>query len=307
MMVDSHNLFSFRISMKEAAKRSLLRLVSGVFAAGTAQAHYVQSLGVASNRIFMGYDAVDNDYFSRRADALRSIGLKVVGGLTLPDNYFLACCRFIPEKNLIRLLEAYHHYRSQWAKSQVTRSAGERAKPWDLVLIGDGPLKESLCQLRMQLSLVDSVHLPGFKQYYELPGYFAHANALLLPSTSETWGLVVNEAMAVGLPILLSNRCGCALDLIQESLNGFTFDPYDVLEMAQLMTRVANLDKEACTAMGKASRRIIADWGLERYTRGLSSAVKAAITSPVHERAWADRMILDLLIKWRSFSLVRTS
>src|SRR5207244_4064698 len=103
-------------------------------------------------------------------------------------------------KNLPRLLEAFAGYR---------RLAGDAA--WELVLLGDGPLRPELVALLKDLELDGHVLLPGFKQYDELPAYYGLAGAFIHASTTEQWGLVVNEAMASGLPVLVSDRCGCAL------------------------------------------------------------------------------------------------
>lgn len=118
---------------------------------------------------------------------------------------------------------------------------------------------------------------------------FVHA------STSEQWGLVVNEAMAAGLPVLVSNRCGCAADLVREGVNGFTFDPYDVEEMTRLMFRVAHGDVDRA-ALGQASREIIAEWGPERFAVGLEQAVEAALSAPAPKPSLLDRALLWALI-----------
>jgi glycosyltransferase involved in cell wall biosynthesis len=113
------------------------------------------------------------------------------------------------------------------------------------VLLGDGELRSSLESQVSRLGLQGSVLLPGFKQYPELPEYYARAGAFIHASTTEQWGLVVNEAMASGLPVLVSNRCGCARDLVQDGVNGFTFDPYNVEQMAELMVRVWTMESGA--------------------------------------------------------------
>ncbi len=77
--------------------------------------------------------------------------------------------------------------------------------------------------------------LPGFKPYDELPVYYALANAFVHASTSEQWGLVVNEAIATGLPVIVSNRCGCAPELVNG--NGFTFDPTNEDELTDAAVR----------------------------------------------------------------------
>ena len=127
------------------------------------------------------------------------------------------------------MLEAYALYRARTADDH-----------WRLVITGDGKLRPSLMRRIDELGMAGDVLLPGFKQYDELPIYYGLASAFVHASTTEQWGLVVNEAMAAGLPVLVSNRCGCAPDLVQDGVNGFTFDPYDVDRLAELMLKVSS-------------------------------------------------------------------
>ena len=188
--------------------------------------------------------------------------------MKLPRHYFLSTCRFVQEKNLHRLLIAYAAYRSV---------AGLRA--WHLVLVGDGPLKEELVRLRQQLGLQASVHFVGFQQYDQLPVYYGLAEALVLPSVSETWGLVVNEAMAAGLPVLVSNLCGCAKDLVSEGLNGFSFDPRNANAIRDTMVHLSSnrCDRQA---MGDRSRDLVRSWSVEFFANSLWHAAKVAIDRP---------------------------
>src|SRR5205823_7578307 len=115
--------------------------------------------------------------------------------------------------------------------------------PWDVVLLGDGPLREALNSQLSTLNLHPHVQLPGFKQYNELPVYYALAKAFVHASTTEQWGLVVNEAIASGLPVIVSERCGCAPELVRD--NGFTFDPTDEHVLASQLLNMASLtDRE---------------------------------------------------------------
>jgi glycosyltransferase involved in cell wall biosynthesis len=162
------------------------------------------------------------------------------------------------------------------------------------VLLGDGPLRSALNSQLSTLNLHGHVLLPGFKQYPELPAYYGLASAFIHASTTEQWGLVVNEAMASGLPVLVSDRCGCAPDLVQEGVNGFTFDPYNVEQLAQLMLRLSTLNSQLST-MATASRLIIADWGTERFASGLQQAVETALRMPRPRSTWIDRLLLTAL------------
>ena len=146
--------------------------------------------------------------------------------------------------------------------------------PWSLVLLGDGALRPALNSQLSTLNLHDHVQMPGFKQYPDLPAYYGLANAFIHASTTEQWGLVVNEAMASGLPVLVSNRCGCATDLVQDGVNGFTFDPYNIEEMAQLMLKLSTLNPSQLSTMCAASQRIISNLGPERFAQGLKAAVE---------------------------------
>ena len=146
-----------------------------------------------------------------------------------------------------------------------------------------------------RLALSENVKMPGFQQYRELPLYYGLASVFILPSTTEQWGLVVNEAMASGLPVLVSNRCGCAPDLVEEGRNGYTFDPFDQTNLADLMLRISDdgCDREA---MGRVSRKIIAEWSPERFGYNLIQAANRAIGLPRRTSGLIDTLILKLLI-----------
>src|SRR6266436_7294097 len=209
---------------KEMIKQRIVALYSAALVGGQRHVEYLVELGMPRDRIFTGYDVVDNDYFAQRAIEIRNSHLRRgYGGQAafeirkkygLPENYFLASARFIEKKNLTRLIRAYAEYRDRLKGTGVTDPGYNRGAPWDLVLLGDGPLRETLNTQLSTLNLHSHVHLPGFKQYDELPVYYALANAFVHPSTTEQWGLVVNEAIASGLPVLVSRRCGCAGDLV---------------------------------------------------------------------------------------------
>src|SRR5205823_9777740 len=136
-----------------------------------------------------------------------------------------------------------------------------------LVLLGDGPLKSDLCRLISDLCLHGHIHLPGFKPYQELPAYYGLAKAFVHVSTSEQWGLVVNEAVASGLPVIVSNRCGCVPELING--NGFTFDPFNEQQLSELLLRLALLRDDERKSLGDASCKIAANFAPDRFADGL--------------------------------------
>ena len=183
------------------------------------------------------------------------------------------------------MIEAYAAYRS---------AAG--ASAWKLVLIGDGPLKPQVLELQRRFNLGDDLLLPGWKQYPDLPIYYGLAGAFVLASTIEPWGLVVNEAMASGLPVLVSDRCGCAVDLVANGRNGFTFDPYDVPQLTRLMTHLAEANTNR-RDMGAASREIIVQWSPEVWAENLQLASETALALPRPQASAADQLLLRLLTR----------
>jgi glycosyltransferase involved in cell wall biosynthesis len=126
----------------------------------------------------------------------------------------------------------------------------------------------------------------GLKQVDELPACYAAADCFVLPSLSEPWGLVVNEAMASGLPVLISRRCGCARDLVREGENGFLFDPTRPDELARLMGLVADGGVDRA-AMGAASRRIVSGFTVERFAQ-------RAVTHMTQLLEWKNGIAVDV-------------
>jgi len=267
-----------RVAWKEWVKRRIVGLCSAALVGGRPHKDYMVKLGMPAERVFTGYDAVDNDYFAGKAGEARRAKCEMRGKFGLPENYFLASARFIEKKNLPRLIEAYALYRkNSEVRSQKSEVSTPASAPWSLVLLGDGGLRSELCRLITEHALQDFVLLPGFKQYPDLPAYYGLANAFIHASTTEQWGLVVNEAMASGLPVLVSNRCGCAADLVKEGVNGFTFDPFNVEQMAQLMFKLSDCNSTQLSAMVEASREMVAKWGTPAFGAGVLAAGSSAL------------------------------
>ena len=282
VMSESSRHDESRTWWKEAMKRRIVGLYSAALVGGQRHVDYLVELGMPIDRIFTGYDVVDNNYFRRRADEIRSQTSGVREQYHLPANYFLASARFIEKKNLSRLINAYGEYRE---KSQTTR-----LETWDLVLLGDGPLREALNSQLSTLDLHAHVHLPGFRPYDELPVYYAFANAFVHASTTEQWGLVVNEAIASGLPVIVSNRCGCVPELLNG--NGFTFDPTNESELTARLLEMASLSDEARSQLGDKSYEIAANFAPERFGEGLERAASMALRGPQKGFGILDRALL---------------
>ena len=312
-----------RSAWREAVKRRIVGLCSAALVGGSPHARYMVALSMPRERVFLGYNAVANGYFAQGANQARSAECETRNKYGLPESYFLASARFIEKKNLPGLIEAYAHYlklagagdqedptprpsfRDQGGEvlgdrrsssPQSTFNSPLSTAPWSLVLLGDGLLRPELEIRISELGIWDSVHLPGFKQYADLPAYYGLARAFVHASTTEQWGLVVNEAMASGLPILVSYRCGCAADLLQDGLNGYTFDPHDVRGLASLMFRLSSGQVD-CARMGRASQAIIEAWGPERFACGFKQAADCAVEVGPKAAGALDLLLLNALVR----------
>jgi 1,2-diacylglycerol 3-alpha-glucosyltransferase len=256
-----------RRPLVEALKSRLVRIHSAALVGGASHADYLRQLGMPADRIFLGYDAIDNRHFAIGAEKARQNAERLRQEHALPERYFLASARFVEKKNLLTLLEAYAAYRA--------RRCVAGTEPWSLVLLGDGPLAPAIRARIHRLGLAGSVQLPGFQQYPELPIFYGLASAFVHASTTEQWGLVVNEAMAAGLPVMVSQTCGCASELVHPGKNGFVFDPRSSEELTVLMERVGSSSCDLA-AMGTASTGIIEGFGPGRFGEGLLCAVHRA-------------------------------
>lgn len=254
-MGDSQWVDRRRNLLKEWAKGWWVRRqYDAAFAAGERAAGYLQSLGVPRERIWTGYDVVDNESFAAGAATARGASSVLRARLGLPERFFLFVGRFAPEKNLLRLLHAYAQYR---------HTVGRHA--WGLVLVGRGPLEP---ELRHRAEGIGGVVFAGFHRGPALYPYYGLASCLVLPSVSETWGLVVNEAMAAGLPVLVSHRCGCVPELVRQGWNGYLCEPLDIADMARGMAVFSSSGVDL-DAMGAASRQIIGLYTPETWAQGL--------------------------------------
>lgn len=291
-------------------KRRLVRMFDAALVGGAPQKRYFQSLGLPEERIFIGYDAVDNDYFFKRAEEIRSRPEEARLRFELPEHYFLSLGRFVAKKNLGTLLRAYRKFLDSTPNSKT-----------HLVMVGAGEEEatlQALCdELRLPICRLSEtgrpenrgtapvprekpgVHFFGFRQIEENPCFYSLADAFVLPSLYEEWGLVVNEAMASGLPVVVSETAGCAEDLLETGRprngsnevleaglqnglrsrlrrNGFVFDPGSSDECAAIF-RVLESRRELRQAMGVASRQIVEKFSCRNFALNALWAADAAM------------------------------
>ncbi len=240
-----------RISWLQHSKGKLYKYVyQYAFVAGKYSKDYLTSMGYPEENIFLGCDVVDNDYFRENSAKLcKKAKFREQEGL--PEHYFLVVARYSPAKDHATLLEAYRKYL-------------DAGGAWQLVLIGEGPLKEHIQSQIQALDLAGRVLQRGWISYEKMPLYYAFARCLILPSSSEPWGLVANEAAACGLPLILSDKCGCVPELCIPGANGFIFASGNAQELAECMQKMSDGTADL-SAFGAKSRELVSSLTFENW------------------------------------------
>jgi glycosyltransferase involved in cell wall biosynthesis len=265
LMTESTAADHARSWWKEKAKSLLIRaLFDWAIAGGTAHRRYLEELGFPMDRVMRFYDVVDNSYFRERSIELCQRPASEFG---LPSGYFLYIGRLSEEKNVAGLIDEWSVYR-------------EGGGTWPLVIVGNGPAFSDLQERASRSRFASDVHFAGHKGVRELAAYYAFGICFVLPSTREPWGLVVNEAMAAGLPVVVSNRCGCAEDLVQPGINGFVFDPARAGDLTQCLQRIEAAGHGQLAQMGAASQEIIERFSPEAFGDQVAQIASAALDNP---------------------------
>lgn len=262
-----------RSSSRHFAKRvffaALRRMVDGFLAIGSNNRDYYASWGVSPAQIFMMPYCVDNEFFAARARAAEPAReeLRRSLGLDRGRPVILFASKFEPRKRPDDLLAAYRRLVGDWDQASV---------PY-LVFAGDGELKQSI-EAEARASGLDYVKFLGFRNQTELPALYELCDVFVLPSVDEPWGLVVNEVMAAGRAVVVSDKVGCARDLVTDRVNGIQFQAGNVPALADALHYVLS-EPGRTAAMGAASRDIIARWSFAEDLAGLHAALQALLGS----------------------------
>jgi glycosyltransferase involved in cell wall biosynthesis len=241
----------------ELFKALLYSPYHAALAAGQRTRAYLRFLGFPEARIFLGYDTISVERVRRMAAIAPA-----PQGTAYAQRHFTVIARFIAKKNLALALDAYAAYRAD---------SGDGCVPRALHLVGSGELEPALRQQARELGL-DQVHFRGYLDEDEVARLLGSTLALILPSIEEQHGLVVNEALAMGVPVLLSDNCGARDLLVRSGVNGYVFEADNVLGLAHFMA-LLDRDEDEWTRLALGTRRFLpaAD------TKLFASAVEQAL------------------------------
>ena len=251
----------------EFLKRRFLRMCTGFVVPGRSALEYLRAHRIEEARIVVAPNAVDNELFRANAAIARTNAASLRRELELPERYFLFVGRLVSEKGAFDLLSAY---------AKLDASLREHV---GLVFAGDGESRRLL--ERQAASIAPGVvRFAGFVQREELAQYYALADALVLPTYTDPWGLVVNEAMACGLPVILSRAAGCASDLLRDDETGLLIPPRNVEALARAMRLIAE-QPEIRASMGARAGQYIRSYSPEAWAKAVAGAF--ATTGSPHD------------------------
>jgi len=258
----------------ESLKTRFLRGCDGFVVPGKSSFEYLNGYGVPEEIVFTAPNAVDTQFFETRTEMVRRNAAAHRPALGLPCRFFLFVGRLVVEKGVLDLLEAYGAL------------APEIREGIGLVFVGDGAAQSEL-RRRAAAITPGSVQLAGFVQREELAAFYALADALVFPTYTDPWGLVVNEAMACGLPVTCSSAAGCAADLVEDHWNGRVVCAGDIGQLASSMDELAR-DGELRSRMGERSRARILRYSPDAWAAGMAEAICSAKSRRLQQ--WADNL-----------------
>jgi glycosyltransferase involved in cell wall biosynthesis len=254
---------------KRWIKPAALRLIYGrlfdiVLVPSTASWQFMRRLGVPEERLMLTPFVADNDYFARHATP--STRQLMREQLSISEGAFviLYCGHLVRWKRPADLLRAFASFIHQCPKARSVAY---------VLFAGDGNLRRALEAEVRSMNLNERIRFLGFVPYSKLPAVYAASDVLVLPSEHEAWGVVVNEAMASGVPAVVSDRVGAKLDLVTPGVTGESFPVADVQALASVLRRLF-LNGDRTRKMGKVARRRIATWSYRQNLQGWVRALE---------------------------------
>lgn len=249
--------------LKAVLRKPLMSMFYGkcdyFLAIGTANKNFYISMGVPEEKISLVPYAVDNARFMAKArltdDERRATRQRY--GISPDRPVILYVSKFLRRKHPDHLVLA------------AQRLAAEGLS-FDLVLTGGGEMQAELEAL-IARGGPPNVVMPGFINQQDMPGVLGACDIFVLPAEDEPWGLIVNEAMCAGLPVIVSSEIGCAVDLVRPGENGFTFEARDIEGLTRALRPIVS-NAGLRRAMSRKSVEIIQRWSYRNCLDGLREA-----------------------------------
>jgi len=250
--------------IRDAMLSIAYRFVDGFLAIGKANRAYYRALGVPDNKIFDVPYTVDNDRFiAAAALAPEQRGqVRKKYGLPIDEPVVLYASKFMRRKHPDDVIRAVARLRDE----------GHIAT---LFMVGTGEMEHELRDLTSSLA-IRNVVFGGFLNQAELPNVFAASDIFVLPSENEPWGLIVNEVMCAGIPVVVSDEVGCVPDLVKDGVNGYHMKAGDIGSLATALEKLL-ADASLRQRMGAAGLAIMRGWSYEQGRQGITAALRQCV------------------------------
>lgn len=256
----SHLLSGFlKNLLTEFYKRTIIPRFDSYITYGTAAKEQIIHYGVNPEKIVIGCNTVDVELFMKKADNIKEGSLKQMKR-RYPRKNILYVGNFIAHKGIFNLIKAFHKLGMDGV---------------GLILVGDGIGKAAYLEY-VREHQIKNIFFEGFIQKEDIVKYYKLADVFVLPSFNEVWGLVVNEAMACGLPIISSKLAGATRDLVKDGINGYSFDPDNIEELTEKLKTILG-NNELTNKMRAESLEIIKDKTPQNYAEKILETVKYAL------------------------------
>jgi glycosyltransferase involved in cell wall biosynthesis len=246
--------------LRGAFLRTLFRLAHGFLVSGEWNARFYEHYGAEPQRFFRVPWAIDNErFFAASALTAEERGELRARYEIAPEQMAVVFSgKLLPRKDPLALLRAAAQSR-------------HRAR-MKILFLGHGELRDEAERFAREHDV--DAHFAGFVNQTDLPKLYAMSDVFVLPSWDDPRATVVNEAMACGLPVIITDRCGPAGDIARHGDNAFVFAPGDVTALAQHLDTLA-ADPELRRRMGARSRAIIEPWSYETGVAGVKEALRS--------------------------------
>jgi glycosyltransferase involved in cell wall biosynthesis len=248
--------------IRKPVMKLFYKLFNGFLYIGTRNKEYYKYLNIPDNKLFLVPYSVDNEYFIYKVESAkkRIKEIKIKYGIPNENKNILYASKLMKRKNPIDLLKAFELLKKNFDNV-------------NLIFVGTGE-EEILLKNFVNDHNIKNVFFLGFLNQSELPAAFAISDVFVLPAINEQWGLIINEAMCAGLPVVVSDVVGAVPDLVKEGINGYSFTAGNIHQLADKLYLILSND-ELRISMGIKSREIISKWSYNECIQGIQKALKS--------------------------------
>jgi glycosyltransferase involved in cell wall biosynthesis len=255
--LEPRNKLKLKTWLKKLVLPLIFNLADTVIVSSTLGKQMVASLGISEKRITLTPSAVDNAWWTSQANQVDVKAMRKKWNIPETATVLLFCAKLQPWKRPQDVLKAF-------VQANVQNSY--------LVFVGDGSLREALETEASSLKVDDKVKFLGFANQSQLPPIYCSADLFILPSEYEPFGVVVNEAMLCGLPVIVSDKVGAGYDLIKHDETGFVYPCGDIDRLTTILNKILP-NREKLGSMGLAAREHMRSWSPEENIEAIVTAL----------------------------------